>query len=86
MDWTHMARKILTSRGEFVVHISSSSNWDHNPTKLSTSTYGLGLSNKSKLTTYITSLTLIASGFFNKSPYLYKITIKLEVRHLIFGL
>ena len=86
MDWTHMARKILTSRGEFMVHISSSSNWDHNPTTLSTSTYGLSLSNKSKLTAHITSLTLMASGFFNKSPYLYKITTKPEVRYLIFGL
>ena len=25
MDWAHMAHKILTSRGEFMVHISSSS-------------------------------------------------------------
>ena len=61
-------------------------NWDHNPTISSTSTYGLGLSNESKLTTHITSLTLIASDFFNKSLYLHKITIKPEVRHLIFGL
>ena len=61
-------------------------NWDHNPTTLSTLTYGLGLSNESKLTAHITSLTLITSGFFNKSPYLHKITTKPEVRHLIFGL
>ena len=81
-----MAHKILTSKGEFMVHISSSSNWDYNPTTLSTSTYGLGLSNKSKLTAHITSLTLMASGFFNKSPYLHKITIKPKIRHLIFGL
>ena len=86
MDWAHMAHKILTSKGEFMVHISSSSNWDHNPTTLSTSTYGLGLSNKSKLTTHITSLTLMVSGFFNKNSYLHKITIKPEVHHLIFGL
>ena len=65
---------------------SWSTNWDHNPTTLLTSTYGLGLSNKSKLTAHITSLTLMASSFFNKSPYLHKITTKLEVRHLIFGL
>ena len=81
-----MARKILTSRGKFMVHISSSSNWDQNPTTLSTSTYGMGLSNKSKLTVHITFLILIASGFSNKSPYLHKITIKPEIRHLIFGL
>ena len=61
-------------------------NWDYNPTTLSTSTYKLGLSNESKLTAHITPLTLMASGFFNKSPYLHKITTKLEVRHLIFGL
>ena len=61
-------------------------NWDYNPMTLSTSTYGLGLSNESKLTTHITSLTLMASGFFNKSLYLHKITTKPEVRHLIFGL
>ena len=81
-----MAYKILTSRGKFMVHISSSSNWDHNPTTLSTSTYGLGLSNESKLMAHITSLTLMASGFFNKSPYLHKITTKPDVRHLIFDL
>ena len=56
-------------------------NWDHNPTTLSTSTYGLGLSNESKLTAHITSLTLMASGFFNKSPYLHKMTTKPEVHH-----
>ena len=61
-------------------------NWDHNPTISSTSTYGWGLSNKSKLTAHITSLTLMASSFFNKSPYLHKITTKPEVHHLIFGL
>ena len=61
-------------------------NWDHNPITLSTSTYWLGLSNESKLMAHITSLTLMASGFFNKSPYLRKITTKPEVRHLIFGL
>ena len=27
MDWAHMVRKILTSRGGFMVHISSSSIW-----------------------------------------------------------
>ena len=81
-----MARKILISRGEFMVHISSSSNWNHNLTTLSTSTYGLGLSNESKLTAHIASLTLMASGFFNKSPYLHKMTTKPEVRHLIFDL
>ena len=81
-----MARKILTSRGEFMVHISSSSNWDYNPTILSTSTYGLSLNNESKLTTHITSLILMASGFFNKSPYLHKMTTKPEIRRLIFGL
>ena len=86
MDLAHMTHKILTSRGEFMVHIYSSSNWDHNPTTLSTSTYGLGLSNKSKLTAHITSFTLMASDFFNKSSYLHKITTKPEVRHLIFGL
>ena len=47
-------------------------NWDHNPTISSTSTYGLGLSNESKLMTHITSLILIASSFFNMSPYLHK--------------
>ena len=86
MDLAHMAHKILTSRGEFMVHISSSSNWDHNPTTLLTLTYGLSLSNETKLTAHITSLTLTASGFFNKNPYLHKITTKLEVCHLIFGL
>ena len=53
---------------------------------LPTSTYGLGLSNESKLTTHITSLTLMANGFFDKSPYLHKMTTKPEVHHLIFGL
>ena len=52
----------------------------------STSTYGSGLSNESKLMAHITSLTLMANGFFNKSPYLHKMTTKLEVHHLIFGL
>ena len=61
-------------------------NWDHNPTTSSTSTYGSGLSNESKLTAHITSLTLMTSSFFNKSPYLHKMTTKPEVRHLIFGL
>ena len=61
-------------------------NWDHNPTTLSTSTYGLSLINESKLTAHITSLTLMPSGFFNKSPYLHKMTTKPEVCHLIFGL
>ena len=61
-------------------------NWDHNPMTSSTSTYGLGLSNESKFTAHITSLTLMTSGFFNKSPYLHKMTTKLEVRHVIFGL
>ena len=85
MNWAHMTRKILISRGGFMVQ-SPVINWDHNPTTLSTSTYGLGLSNESNLTTHITSLTLMASGFFNKSPYLHKMTTKPEVRHLIFGL
>ena len=71
MDWAHMACKILTSRGEFMVHISSSSIGIITP-RQSISTYGLGLSNESKLTAHITSLTLMASGFFNKSPYLHK--------------
>ena len=53
---------------------------------LPTSTYGLSLSNESKLTTHITSLTLMANGFFDKSPYLHKMTTKPEVHHLIFGL
>ena len=61
-------------------------NWDHNPTTLSTSIYELGLSNESKLMAHITSLTLMASGFLNKSPYLHKITTKTKVCHLIFGL
>ena len=61
-------------------------NWDHNPTTLSASTYGLGLSNESKVTAHITALTLMTSDFFNKSPYLHKMTTKPEVRHLIFGL
>ena len=61
-------------------------NWDHNPTTSSTSIYELGLSNESKLTTHITSFTLMASSFFNKSLYLHKITTKPEVQHLIFGL
>ena len=55
-------------------------NWDHNPTTSSTSTYGL------KLTAHTTSLTLMANGFFNKSPYLHKMSTKSKVRHLIFGL
>ena len=59
---------------------------DHNPITLSTSTYGSGLHNESKLTAHITTLTLMASGFLNKSPYLHKMTTKPEVRHLIFGL
>ena len=51
MDWAHMAREILTSRGRFMVHGSHFLfiNWDHNPTTSSTSTYGSGLSNESKL-------------------------------------
>ena len=61
-------------------------NWGRNPMTSSTSIYGLGLSNESKLTVHITSLTLMASSFFNNSPYLHKITTKLEIRHLIFGL
>ena len=61
-------------------------NWDHNPTTLSTSTYELSLNNESKLTAHITALTLMVSGFFNKSPYLHKMTAKPEVRHLIFSL
>ena len=61
-------------------------NWDHNPMTLSTSTYGLGLSNESKLMAHITYLTLTASSFFNKNPYLHKIITKPKVRHLIFGL
>ena len=52
----------------------------------STSTYGSGLNNESKLTAHITSLTLMANGFFNKSSYLHKMTTKPEVCHLIFGL
>ena len=61
-------------------------NWDHNSTTSSTSTYGSGLSNESKLMAHITSLTLMASGFFKKSPYLHKMTTKPKVRHLIFSL
>ena len=61
-------------------------NWDHNPKTSSISTYGLGSCNESKFTAYITSLTLMTSGFFNKSPYLQKMTTKPKVRHLIFGL
>ena len=52
----------------------------------STLTYESGLSNESKLTVHITFLTLMANNFFNKSPYLHKMTIKPEVRYLIFGL
>ena len=52
----------------------------------STSIYGSSSHNESKLTAHITSLTLMANGFFNKSPYLHKMTTKPEVRHLIFGL
>ena len=61
-------------------------NWDHNLMKSSTSTYGSGSSNESKLMVHITFLTLMASGFFNKSPYLSKMTTKPKVRHLIFNL
>ena len=61
-------------------------NWDHNLMKSSTSTYGLGLSNESKFMTHITSLTLMASGFFNKSSYLHKMTTKPKVCHFIFDL
>ena len=51
MDCAHMAREILTSRGRFMVQGSHFLfiNWDHNPTTSSTSTYGSGLSNESKL-------------------------------------
>ena len=54
-------------------------NWDHSPTTLSI--YGLGLSNESKLMAHITSLTLMANGFFNQSPYLHKMTTKPKVHH-----
>ena len=61
-------------------------NWDHNPTTSSTSTYGLGSSNESKLTAHITSLTLMESCFSNKSPYLHIMTTKPKVCNLIFDL
>ena len=61
-------------------------NWDHNPMTSSTSTYGPGSINESKLMAHITSLTLMASSFFNKSPYLHKMTTKPKVCYLIFGL
>ena len=86
MDWPHIAHKILTSsigiHGPHFLFI----NWDHNPMTSSTSTYGSGSSNESKFMAHITSLTLIASSFFNKSPYLRKMTTKPKVHHLIFGL
>ena len=61
-------------------------NWDHNPMTSSTSTYKSGSNNESKLMAHITSLTLMASGFFNKSLYLHKMTTKPKVCHLISGL
>ena len=84
MDWTHMAHKILISKGRFMVHISFFINQDHNPTTSITSIYGLGSRNKLKLTSHITSLTLMESGFSNKSPNLHKRTTKPKVCHLIF--
>ena len=61
-------------------------NWDHNLMTSSTSTYGLDSSNESNLKAYITSLTLMESSFSNKNSYLYKMTTKPKVCHLIFGL
>ena len=78
MDWAHIAREILTSRGRFMAHISFSS--------IGIITHGSGSHNESKLTAHITSLALMANGFFSKSSYLYKMTTKLEVHHLIFSL
>ena len=62
-------------------------NWDHNPmTSYLIQLHGWGLSNKSKLMIHITSLTLMESGFSNKSSYLHKMITKPKVCHLIFGL
>ena len=61
-------------------------NWDHNPMTSSTSTYGSGSSNESKLTAHITSLTRMESDFSNESSYLHKMTTKLKVCPLIFSL
>ena len=60
-------------------------NWDHNPMTSSTSTYGSGSNNESKVTAHISSLTLMASDFSN-NPYLHKMTTKPKVCHLIFSL
>ena len=86
MDWAHMAHEILTSKSVILGPHFLFINWDHYPMTSSTSTYGSGLSNESKLTAHITSIILMASGFFNKSSYLHKMTTKPEVCHLIFGL
>ena len=79
-----MAHKIITSRGRFMVHISSSS--------IGLMAYDIininiwiGSSNESKLTAYITSLIFMESGFSNKSPYIHKMIVKPKVHHLIFG-
>ena len=84
IELTWPARSLLQEADSWSTFLFS--NWDHNPTTLSTSTYGLGLGNESKLTAHITSLTLMASCCFNKSPYLHKMTTKPEVCHLVFGL
>ena len=80
-----MAREILTSRGGFMVQFPFHQ-LGSEPMISSTSTYGSGLSNESKLMAHITSLTLMASDFFNKSPYLHNMTTKPEVNYLIFSL
>ena len=85
MDCAHMAHKILTLRRIYGPHFLFI-DWDHNPKTSSTSTYGSGSSNESKLMAHITSLTLMASNFFDKSLYLCKMTTKPKVYHLIFGL
>ena len=60
-------------------------NWDYNPKTSSTSTYGSSSNNESKLMAHITSFTLMASSFSNKSLYLHKMTIKPKVCHIFFG-
>ena len=78
-----MAHNIFTSRGEFMIHISSSS--------IGLMTYDIininiqiGLKQWIKTHGLYYLFILMESGFSNKSLYLHKITTKSKVHHLIF--
>ena len=79
-----MAHNIFTSRGEFMIHISSSSIglMTHDIININ---IRIGLKQWIKAHDPYYLLIIMESGFSNKSPYLHKITTKPEVRHLIFG-